>query len=63
MNLSDFRGDDGKLRLGVRRAAQIEGASAFSTQYSNQNMKHNNFAQVAHAISTHSVFSIYYNPK
>lgn len=60
MNLSDFRGDDGKLRLGVRRAAQIEGASAFSTQY---NMKHNNFAQVAHAISTHSVFSIYYNPK
>uniref|UniRef100_A0A1J3HMK5 Auxin response factor n=1 Tax=Noccaea caerulescens TaxID=107243 RepID=A0A1J3HMK5_NOCCA len=58
-----LRGDDGKLRLGVRRAAQIEGASAFSTQYNNQNMNHNNFAQVAHAISTHSVFSIYYNPK
>ncbi|ESQ51992.1 hypothetical protein EUTSA_v10016394mg [Eutrema salsugineum] len=57
-----LRGDDGKLRLGVRRASQIEGASAFSTQY-NQNMNHNNFAEVAHAISTNSVFSIYYNPK
>ncbi|CAH8309080.1 unnamed protein product [Eruca vesicaria subsp. sativa] len=27
-----LRGDDGKLRLGVRRAAQFEGASAFSIQ-------------------------------
>ncbi|CAA7019090.1 unnamed protein product [Microthlaspi erraticum] len=58
-----LRGDDGKLRLGVRRAAQIEGASAFSSPYNNQNMNHNNFAEVAHAISSHSVFSIYYNPK
>ncbi|KFK24809.1 hypothetical protein AALP_AA8G027700 [Arabis alpina] len=57
-----LRGDDGKLRLGVRRAAQIEGASAFSTQYT-QNMNHNNFSEVAHAISTHCAFSIYYNPK
>ncbi|CAH8365659.1 unnamed protein product [Eruca vesicaria subsp. sativa] len=57
-----YRGHDGKLRLGVRRAAQFEGASAFSTQY-NQNMNHNNFAEVAHAISTNSAFNIYYNPK
>ncbi|CAE6028200.1 unnamed protein product [Arabidopsis arenosa] len=57
-----LRGDDGKLRLGVRRASQIEGTAALSAQY-NQNMNHNNFAEVAHAISTHSVFSIYYNPK
>ncbi|KAJ0259816.1 Auxin response factor 3 [Hirschfeldia incana] len=57
-----LRGDDGKLRLGVRRATQFEGASAFSTQY-NQNMNHNNFAEVSHAISTNSAFNIYYNPK
>ncbi|KAG2327872.1 hypothetical protein Bca52824_010600 [Brassica carinata] len=57
-----LRGDDGKLRLGVRRASQIEGASAFSSQY-HQNMNHNNFAEVAHAISTNSAFNIYYNPK
>ncbi|KAJ4866376.1 Auxin response factor 3 [Raphanus sativus] len=57
-----LRGDDGKLRLGVRRAAHIEAASAFSTQY-NQNMNHNNFSQVAHAISTNTAFNIYYNPK
>ncbi|KAJ4903548.1 Auxin response factor 3 [Raphanus sativus] len=57
-----YRGDDGKLRLGVRRAAHIEAASAFSTQY-NQNMNHNNFSQVAHAISTNTAFNIYYNPK
>ncbi|CAN6825675.1 hypothetical protein Bca4012_029616 [Brassica carinata] len=57
-----LRGDDGKLRLGVRRASQIEGASAFSSHY-NQNMNHNNFAEVAHAISTNSAFNIYYNPK
>jgi len=57
-----LRGDDGKLRLGVRRASQIEGTAALSAQY-NQNMNHNNFSEVAHAISTHSVFSISYNPK
>ncbi|KAL0774923.1 hypothetical protein Bca101_040075 [Brassica carinata] len=57
-----LRGDDGKLRLGVRRAAQFEGASAFSTQY-NQNTNHNNFSVVAHAISSNSAFNIYYNPK
>ncbi|XP_013631443.1 PREDICTED: auxin response factor 3 [Brassica oleracea var. oleracea] len=57
-----LRGDDGKLRLGVRRAAQFEGASAFSTQY-NQNTNHNNFSEVAHAISSNSAFNIYYNPK
>ncbi|CAG7907826.1 unnamed protein product [Brassica rapa] len=57
-----LRGDDGKLRLGVRRASQFEGASAFSTQY-NQNTNHNNFSEVAHAISTNSAFNIYYNPK
>ncbi|XP_010413793.1 PREDICTED: auxin response factor 3 [Camelina sativa] len=57
-----LRGDDGKLRLGVRRASQIEGTAALSAKY-NQNMNHNNFSEVAHAISTYSVFSIYYNPK
>ncbi|XP_010509814.1 PREDICTED: auxin response factor 3 [Camelina sativa] len=57
-----LRGDDGKLRLGVRRASQIEGTAALSAKY-NQNMNHNNFSEVAHAISTHSAFSIYYNPK
>ncbi|CAN7137582.1 unnamed protein product [Brassica rapa subsp. narinosa] len=57
-----LRGDDGKLRLGVRRASQFEGASAFSAQY-NQNTNHNNFSEVAHCISTNSAFNIYYNPK
>ncbi|XP_010538186.1 PREDICTED: auxin response factor 3-like [Tarenaya hassleriana] len=54
-----LRGDDGQLRLGVRRAAQIKGAAPLSTQ----NLHLWNFAEVAPSISSKSVFSIYYNPK
>ncbi|XP_010540471.1 PREDICTED: auxin response factor 3-like [Tarenaya hassleriana] len=57
-----LRGDDGKLRLGIRRAAQMKGASLLSTQFA-QNLNQSNFAIIAHAISAQSVFNIYYNPK
>ncbi|MBA0778197.1 hypothetical protein Gotri_006091 [Gossypium trilobum] len=56
------RGEDGELRLGVRRAAQIKDGSSFPSSCSQQ-LNCSNFADVVHAISMKSVFSIYYNPR
>ncbi|MBA0839489.1 hypothetical protein Goarm_005203 [Gossypium armourianum] len=57
-----LRGEDGELRLGVRRAAQIKDGSSFPSSCSQQ-LNCSNFADVVHAISMKSVFSIYYNPR
>ncbi|XP_052488947.1 auxin response factor 3 isoform X2 [Gossypium raimondii] len=56
-----LRGEDGELRLGVRRAAQIKDGSSFPSSCSQQ-LNCSNFADVVHAVSMKSVFSIYYNP-
>ncbi|KAL6848662.1 hypothetical protein ACP4OV_021245 [Aristida adscensionis] len=56
-----LRGDDGELRLGVRRAAQLKNGSAFPALYS-QCSNLGTLANVAHAVATKSVFHIYYNP-
>ncbi|KAL5202967.1 hypothetical protein ABZP36_013919 [Zizania latifolia] len=55
-----LRGDDGELRLGVRRAAK--NGSAFPALY-NQCSNLGTLGNVAHAVATESVFNIYYNPR
>ncbi|KAK8524503.1 hypothetical protein V6N12_029368 [Hibiscus sabdariffa] len=57
-----LRGEDGELRLGIRRAAQIKNGTSFPSLCSKQ-LNHNTFADVVHAVSMKSVFSIYYNPR
>ncbi|CAL4909552.1 unnamed protein product [Urochloa decumbens] len=57
-----LRGDNGELRLGVRRAAQLKNASAFPELY-NRCSNLGSLANVAHAVATKSVFHIYYNPR
>ncbi|KAL5230783.1 hypothetical protein ABZP36_029559 [Zizania latifolia] len=57
-----LRGDDGELRLGVRRAAQLKNGSAFPALY-NQCSNLGTLGNVAHAVATESVFNIYYNPR
>ncbi|GJN15219.1 hypothetical protein PR202_gb02113 [Eleusine coracana subsp. coracana] len=57
-----LRGDDGELRLGVRRAAQLKNGSAFPALY-NQCSNLGTLANVAHAVATKVVFHIYYNPR
>ncbi|KAG6641313.1 hypothetical protein CIPAW_09G064500 [Carya illinoinensis] len=56
-----LRGEDGELRLGIRRAAQVKGSGSFSVLCSRQ-MNHGSLMDVANAISTRSAFNIYYNP-
>ncbi|KAH1056019.1 hypothetical protein J1N35_034084 [Gossypium stocksii] len=57
-----LRGEDGELRLGIRRAAQIKDGSSSPSSCSQQ-LNCSNFADVVRAISMKSVFSIYYNPR
>ncbi|KAE8669808.1 Auxin response factor 3 [Hibiscus syriacus] len=56
-----LRGEDGELRLGIRRAAQIKNCSSFPSLCC-QLLNRSAFTDVVHAISIKSVFSIYYNP-
>ncbi|KAF6986301.1 hypothetical protein CFC21_004081 [Triticum aestivum] len=57
-----LRGDDGELRLGVRRAVQLKNGSAFPALYS-QCSNLGTLANVAHAVATKSMFQIFYNPR
>ncbi|TYI59390.1 hypothetical protein E1A91_D10G033300v1 [Gossypium mustelinum] len=57
-----LRGEDGELRLGIRRAAQIKNGASFLSLCSKQ-LNRSTFADAVHAISMKSVFSIYYNPR
>ncbi|KAK8629357.1 hypothetical protein V6N13_078200 [Hibiscus sabdariffa] len=57
-----LRGEDGELRLGIRRVAQIKNGSSFPSLCCQQ-LNRNTFADFVHAISMKSVFSIYYNPR
>ncbi|KAM4100789.1 hypothetical protein ACB094_05G093800 [Castanea mollissima] len=56
-----LRGEDGELRLGVRRAVQVKGGATFSALCSRQ-MNHSSLMEVVNAISLRSPFNIYYNP-
>lgn len=57
-----IRGDDGELRLGIRRAAQVKGCASFPTVYSQQ-LNYSSLSDVVNAISSRNAFSIYYNPR
>nr|CAD1834332.1 unnamed protein product [Ananas comosus var. bracteatus] len=57
-----IRGEDGVLRLGIRRAAQLRNGSPFVALYS-QNSVLSTLTTVANAVSTKSGFHIYYNPR
>ncbi|KAK8353619.1 hypothetical protein V6Z11_A05G168300 [Gossypium hirsutum] len=57
-----LRGENGELRLGIRRAAHIKNGTSFHSLCTQQ-LNRSNFADVVHAISMKSVFSIYYNPR
>lgn len=54
-----LRGDDGVLRLGVRRAAQVKTAPGFPATYGHQL---NDFTAVVNSISRRTVFNVSYNP-
>ncbi|KAG5235017.1 auxin response factor [Salix suchowensis] len=57
-----LRGEDGELRLGVRRAVQVKCGPAFPAPCNHQ-LNQISFGDVANAISTRNVFHIYYNPR
>ncbi|CAL9151066.1 unnamed protein product, partial [Musa hybrid cultivar] len=57
-----LRGNDGMLRLGVRRAAQFKNICPVS-EHQSGNMNLAAFAVVANAVSDKNVFDIYYNPR
>ncbi|KAK1325412.1 Auxin response factor 2 [Acorus calamus] len=57
-----MRGDNGELRLGIRRAAQLKNTVHSSPLY-DQTMNLNSLSTVASALSTKSVFHILYNPR
>ncbi|KAF5728704.1 putative Auxin response factor [Tripterygium wilfordii] len=57
-----LRGDDGELRLGIRRATQIK-CNAVIPALCCQQMNHSTFIDMVNAISRRSVFNICYNPR
>ncbi|XP_023544087.1 auxin response factor 3-like isoform X1 [Cucurbita pepo subsp. pepo] len=57
-----LRGNDGELRLGIRRAAQLKSGSTFSNICS-QKLNSSSIMDVVNAISSKSSFSVCYNPR
>ncbi|KAK4858347.1 hypothetical protein QYF36_015044 [Acer negundo] len=57
-----LRGEDGELRLGIRRAAQVKGAATFPPVCSQQ-LSHSTVTDVVNALSMGRAFSICYNPR
>ncbi|XP_044462326.1 auxin response factor 3-like [Mangifera indica] len=57
-----LRGEDGDLRLGIRRASQVKGGSGFPSLCSQQ-LSHGSIMDVVNAISMRHSFSVYYNPR
>ncbi|KAJ4850757.1 hypothetical protein Tsubulata_035817 [Turnera subulata] len=57
-----LRGEDGELRLGIRRAAQVKCSPTFPVLSSRQ-LNHSTPAEVANAVSMRSSFNICYNPR
>lgn len=57
-----LRGDDGVLRLGIRRATQVKVASSIPP-FCSQQLNDFDFSSVVNSISRRSLFSVYYNPR
>lgn len=56
------RGDDGELRLGVRRAVQLKNEALFE-DFSTDSTKRRTLSAVADSLKHRSVFHISYNPR
>ena len=56
------RGDDGELRLGVRRAIQLKNEALFE-DFSSDSTKRHTLSAVAGSLKHRSVFHISYNPR
>ncbi|XP_058730799.1 auxin response factor 3-like isoform X2 [Vicia villosa] len=57
-----LRGEDGELRLGIRRAAQLKNCGNFSS-LSGQQLNLGSLTDVVKALSTRCAFSVHYNPR
>ncbi|XP_057813651.1 auxin response factor 11 isoform X2 [Cryptomeria japonica] len=57
-----LRGENGELRLGIRRTARQQSGIP-SSVLSSQNMQLGLLAAAAHAVATKSMFHIFYNPR
>ncbi|KAL5772336.1 hypothetical protein ACOSQ2_012260 [Xanthoceras sorbifolium] len=57
-----LRGEDGELRLGIRRAAQVKNAATFPAVCS-QKFSHSTVTDVVNAIPMRRAFCICYNPR
>ncbi|CAI8618277.1 unnamed protein product [Vicia faba] len=57
-----LRGEDGELRLGIRRAAQLKSCSNISS-LSGQQLNLGSLTDVVKALSTRCAFSVHYNPR
>ncbi|KAK7302850.1 hypothetical protein RJT34_13747 [Clitoria ternatea] len=57
-----LRGDDGELRLGIRRAAQLKSTGSFAVP-SGQQLSPATLMDVVNALSTRCAFSVCYNPR
>ncbi|KAF5194732.1 Auxin response factor [Thalictrum thalictroides] len=57
-----LRGEDGELRLGIRRAPQYKGSIPFSALCS-ESLESSSLTAVAKAVSKKCVFNIYYTPR
>ncbi|CAI0557779.1 unnamed protein product [Linum tenue] len=58
-----LRGEDGELRLGVRRAAQVKPSSAAMPVLCSQLPNHSSLSDVANAVALRTVFNVCYNPR
>jgi auxin response factor len=56
------RGDDGELRLGVRRAIQLKNEALFE-DFNSDSTKRHSLTAVADSLKNRSVFHISYNPR
>ena len=56
------RGDDGELRLGVRRAVQLKNEALFE-EFSSDSAKRHTLSAVYDSLKHRSVFHISYNPR
>ncbi|XP_021975677.1 auxin response factor 3 [Helianthus annuus] len=57
-----LRGDDGVLRLGVRRAVQLKSSYDFPANFARQ-LNDSNFNTIVKSISQKTVFNVCYNPR
>jgi hypothetical protein len=58
----NIRGDDGELRLGIRRAVQLKSSGTFAAP-SGMQLDPGSLMDVVNALSKRSAFSVCYNPR